>query len=146
MPIVTFDAKWRDESRDYHSTPYKNPADVAPDLEEELSRLARRAFELIGCRDYARIDIRVDESGRPFLLEVNPNPCIAPGAGVAESLTSARIPYSAFILGLVRAALRRGPNPTLADELRSVAIEAGHRTPSDAGRFGPHPPGTPTPG
>lgn len=120
-PIVTFDAKWHDDSRDYHSTPYKNPADVDPDLEREVSLQARRAFELLGCRDYARIDVRVDESGRPFILEVNPNPCIAPGAGVAESLASARIPYPDFILGLVRAALRRGPHPALADQLRPVA-------------------------
>jgi D-alanine-D-alanine ligase len=119
-PIVTFDAKWHDDSRDYHATPYKNPAEVDSELEKEISRIARRAFELVGCRDYARIDFRVDEAGRPFILEVNPNPCIAPGAGVAESLASARIPYPDFILGLVRAALKRGPNPAFADELRPV--------------------------
>jgi D-alanine-D-alanine ligase len=106
-PIVTYDAKWRDGTRDYVATPYKNPADVDPTLERAVADLAKRAFRLVGCRDYARIDFRVDESGNPFVLEVNPNPCIAPGAGVAESLASARISYSTFLIDLVREALGR---------------------------------------
>ncbi len=119
-PIVTFDAKWREGSRDYLATPYKNPADVTPELEREVGKVAVRAFELMGCRDYARVDFRVDQSDRPFVLEVNPNPCIAPGAGVAESLASSRIPYPDFILGLVRSALRRGARPDLANEVGAV--------------------------
>jgi len=139
-PIVTFDAKWHDDSRYYHATPYKNPADVTPELEREVSGLARRAFELIGCRDYARIDFRVDEAGRPFILEVNPNPCIMPGAGVAESLASAKIPYPDFILGLARAALRRGPNPAMADSLKPAdSAPAGHALLQSRGENGPGP-------
>lgn len=121
-PIVTYDAKWREGSRDYVSTPYKNPADVSPGLARRIDDLAGRAFDIIGCRDYARIDFRVDEAGHPFVLEVNPNPCIAPGAGVAESLASARIPYPDFITGLVRRALRRSQRPELADELGPVSV------------------------
>jgi D-alanine-D-alanine ligase len=132
-PIVTFDAKWHDDSRDYQSTPYKNPADVAPALEREVGNLAQQAFALVGCRDYARIDFRVDEAGRPFVLEVNPNPCIMPGAGVAESLASAHIPYPDFILSLVRAALRRGPAPALADSLRAVDPAAARLEPEPDG-------------
>src|SRR5207302_9309300 len=99
-PIVTYDAKWREGTRDYLATPYKNPADVSPDLGRRVGDLAKQAFDLVGCRDYARIDFRVDEAGQPFVLEVNPNPCIAPGAGVPESLISSRIPYPHFILDL----------------------------------------------
>lgn len=114
-PIVSFDAKWRPGTRDFVATPAKNPADVTPDLHAKVASAAKRAFELVGCRDYARVDFRVDEAGNVFVLEVNPNPCISPLAGLAAGLESAKVSYPAFVLGLVRNALKRGPKPELAD-------------------------------
>lgn len=117
-PIVSFDAKWHEQSRDFIATPAKNPAEnVPPAVQAAVADCARRAFELVGCRDYGRVDVRVDEDGNPFILEVNPNPCIAPVGGVGVALESAKIPYPEFVLGLVRAALRRGPRPQLADAI-----------------------------
>ena len=114
-PIVSFDAKWHPNSRDFKATPAKNPAEVSPELFEAVSKLATRAFELLGCRDYARVDFRVDASGKPFVLEVNPNPCISPLAGLAAALETAKVPYPEFVVSLVAAAARRGPNPALAE-------------------------------
>lgn len=112
-PIVSFDAKWKENSRDYRATPVKNPADVTPELSRKVSAIAVKAFQLLGCRDYARIDFRVRDSV-PFILEVNPNPCISPLAGVAEALASANTQFPDFVQSLLRAALRRGPTPELA--------------------------------
>lgn len=120
-PIVSFDAKWHPNSRDFKATPAKNPADVSPELEAAVSALAVRAFELVGCRDYARVDLRVDADGRPYILEVNPNPCISPLAGLAAALETAKVPFPEFVLGLVRSALRRGPRPELADAVGGPA-------------------------
>ncbi len=114
-PIVSFDAKWRPGTRDFVATPAKNPADVTPELHDKVASAAKSAFEIVGCRDYARVDFRVDEAGNVFILEVNPNPCISPLAGLAAGLETAKIPYPAFILGLVRCAVRRGATPDLAD-------------------------------
>ena len=116
-PIVSFDAKWRPGTLEFTATPAKNPADVTPELHDRIATLSKRAFELVGCRDYARVDFRLDEEGEPFILEVNPNPCISPLAGLAAGLESAKIPYAEFIVGLVQQALRRGPSPQLAEEL-----------------------------
>jgi D-alanine-D-alanine ligase len=114
-PIVSFDAKWKPNSRDFKATPAKNPAEhVSPELHRAVSEVAVRAFELVGCRDYARIDLRVADDGTPYILEVNPNPCISPLAGVAAALETAKVPYAEFILSLVRSALRRGPRPDFA--------------------------------
>jgi len=113
-PIVSFDAKWKENSRDYKATPVVNPAVVEPTLERRVSETALQAFRLLSCRDYARIDFRVVDSV-PYILEVNPNPCISPLAGVAEALSSAGVPFAAFALDLIRSALRRGPKPALAD-------------------------------
>ena len=125
-PIVSFDAKWRPGTLEFTATPAKNPADVTPELHERLATLSKKAFELVGCRDYARVDFRLDEEGEPFILEVNPNPCISPLAGLAAGLESAKIPYAEFIVGLVQQALRRGPTPHLAESLglSYVASEA----------------------
>lgn len=107
-PIVTYDAKWKPGSRDYEATPPRYPADVSPRLSDRLGDLARKAFRLLGCRDYARVDFRVRPSGKPFILEVNPNPDFSPSAGLAGGLQSAGISHAQFTLDLVRQAAARG--------------------------------------
>lgn len=107
-PIVTYDAKWRPDSREFQATPAKYPGDVAPELASRLHDLARRAYRLLGCRDYARVDFRVGSDGRAFILEVNPNPSYSPDAGLAGALQSAGINHDGFTVRLVRNALARG--------------------------------------
>jgi D-alanine-D-alanine ligase len=57
-----------------HTTP--GALDAA--LEAELVSLARRAFEALECRDFARADFRLDQAGWPRFLEMNPLPTFAP--------------------------------------------------------------------
>jgi D-alanine-D-alanine ligase len=111
-PIVTYDAKWKPGSRDYEATPPRYPAEVGPHLEERLETLARSAFRLLVCRDYARVDFRVRPDGEPYILEVNPNPDFSPSAGLAGGLRSAGLTHEQFTLDLVRNALAR--NRTIA--------------------------------
>lgn len=130
-PIVSFDAKWKPDSRDYKATPVKNPPDpIDPEIERKLSEVCIRSSELVGYRDYARVDVRLTPEGEPYILEVNPNPCINPLAGVAAALTTAQIPYEDFILGLIKTALRRGPQPELAEgwDRKSAAVTASGTT------------------
>jgi D-alanine-D-alanine ligase len=107
-PIVTYDAKWKPGTRDYEATPPRYPAEVSPKLAERLGAIACDAFNLLGCRDYARVDFRVRPPGKPYVLEVNPNPDFSPTAGLCGGLTSAAITHSAFTVDLVHAALARG--------------------------------------
>jgi D-alanine-D-alanine ligase len=111
-PIVTYDGKWKPGSRDYESTPPKYPADVAPRLRLKLERLATAAFRLLACRDYARVDFRVSATGKPYILEVNPNPDFSPTAGLAGGLMSAGLTHAGFTVDLVRRALARGGKAT----------------------------------
>ena len=106
-PIVTYDAKWKPGTRDYEATPPKYPARVAPRLCNKVETLAKRAFRLLGCRDYARVDFRVRGS-KPYILEVNPNPDFSPTAGLAGGLESAGIAHAQFTVDLVQRALARG--------------------------------------
>jgi D-alanine-D-alanine ligase len=111
-PIVTYDAKWKPGSRDYEATPPQYPAQVESKLTERLSKMAHRAFRLLGCRDYARCDFRVRPSGQPYLLEVNPNPDFCDLAGLAGSLQSAGLTHAEFTVNLVKTALLRAGRST----------------------------------
>lgn len=112
-PIVTYDAKWKPGTRDYESTPPKYPARLSPRLRGKLEMLAKRAFRLLGCRDYARVDFRV-RGGKPYILEVNPNPDFSPTAGLSGGLESAGIAHPQFTVDLVQRALARGGKPSTA--------------------------------
>ena len=108
-PIVTYDAKWKPGSRDYESTPPRYPANVSPGLAARLTKLAKRAFHLLDCRDYAGVDFRVRSPLKPYILEVNPNPDYSPTAGLSGGLTCAGITHAQFTVELVQAAFARGP-------------------------------------
>ncbi len=107
-PIVTYDAKWKPGSRDYEATPARYPAEVSPRLRDKLMDLAEKAYRLLGCRDYARVDFRVKPSGKPYILEVNPNPDYSPTAGMSGGLVSAGLTHAQFTVQLVEMALARG--------------------------------------
>lgn len=83
--FVSYDAKWVPESVEYRSTVPVCPAEISGPAAARLRRLALRAFRLTGCRDVARVDFRCDAGGRPFILEVNPNPDLSADAGFARS-------------------------------------------------------------
>ena len=56
---------------------YVCPASINKELEDKLKDLARRAYLAVDCRDFGRVDFRVDEQNDPYVLEVNPLPCLA---------------------------------------------------------------------
>jgi D-alanine-D-alanine ligase len=108
-PIVTYDAKWATGSGADRATPVRCPADVDAGLAARIQSIGLRAFQLTGCRDYARVDIRVDQAGQPFILEVNANPDLGPSAGLARAVRASGMDYDAFIARLVETARGRRP-------------------------------------
>jgi len=105
--ILTFAAKWETDSPYYRGTQVICPADITAEERENINKLALAAFRLLGCRGYARVDMRMDREGRLNVIEVNPNPDISPDAGAARQARAAGISYTEFIDKIVRLALEK---------------------------------------
>ena len=113
--ICSYEAKWFEDHPLYQKTPPLCPAPIDDDLRQKLQGLAADAFRAMECRDYARVDFRMDSRGRIFILEVNPNPDISLNAGFARALGAAEVPYAAFWDRMVQNALGRKEGHDQAD-------------------------------
>ena len=104
--IVSYQAKWDESSFEYAHT-VRRFAEPGADgvLLAELKRLALCCWDVFGLGGYARVDFRVDADGKPWILEVNSNPCLSPDSGFAAALEQAGIPYAAAMERIVRDAL-----------------------------------------
>lgn len=105
--ILGFQAKWDIDSFEYRHTVrrFTRAAADGP-LLDRLAGLARDCWSLFGLRGYARADFRVDHEGRPWILEVNANPCLSPDAGLAAALLEAGIPYERAIERILADAMK----------------------------------------
>jgi len=103
--IVGYAAKWHTDSFEYLNT--VRSFALEPELAVRAERMARDCWELFALTGYARVDLRVDADGTPWVLEVNANPCLSPDAGFAAALATAGIEYRTAISWLVDDALRR---------------------------------------
>jgi D-alanine-D-alanine ligase len=108
--IIGYAAKWDQESFAYNATPrtfVPKPGDGP--LRARLAELALAAWRLFGLAGYARIDFRVDHAGRPWLLEVNANPCLSADAGYVAAADEAGMTQADLVARIVAAALDRAP-------------------------------------
>jgi D-alanine-D-alanine ligase len=108
--IVGYKAKWEEGSFEYRHTPrcFGFPSSDR-DLLARLRGLAVDCWRCFRLRGWARVDFRVDESGRPFVLEVNANPCLSPDAGFAAAVDRAGMSFETAIGGILAAARPPGP-------------------------------------
>lgn len=106
--IVDYEAKWEDGSFAFGNTPrhFDFPAADGA-LLKRLGELALATWRLFDLTGYVRVDFRVDSMNRPWILEINVNPCLSPDAGFAAAAARAGVGYDEMIEDIVSAALAR---------------------------------------
>lgn len=77
-PIYSYEAKWIWDTVEKPLEIFACPAKVTPELKKRIQAVCQAAFRALRCRDWCRIDIRLDEAGEPNVLELNPLPGILP--------------------------------------------------------------------
>jgi D-alanine-D-alanine ligase len=100
--IVDHDAKWSEGSTAWVGTPrrFDFPQEDEP-LLTELKTLARRCWDVFELRGWARVDFRVDRHGRPWILEINVNPCLSSDAGFCASAKRAGLSFADVVQRIV---------------------------------------------
>jgi D-alanine-D-alanine ligase len=108
-PMMSYAAKWEEQTVEYQSTSINCPAEVEPDLAARISDVALRAFRAVGGWGYGRVDMRLDEGDVPRVLEVNCNPLLDRGVGLARSAERAGITFPQLLQKIVAAAFEGPP-------------------------------------
>jgi D-alanine-D-alanine ligase len=104
--VCTYAAKWLPGSEEYELTPVRCPAELEEERAARVREVALRAFRAVRCRDYARVDIRL-QGETPYVLEVNPNPSLAPNSGFVNAARAAGYSYGMLAERLIRLAWER---------------------------------------
>jgi D-alanine-D-alanine ligase len=108
-PVLTFAAKWEPGSPVYEQTPTVCPAPVESETLEAVRDLSLKAFRALRCRGYARVDFREDAEGKLHILEINPNPDLAPSAGLAKQARALGWEYDRLVMTILAAAEKGAP-------------------------------------
>lgn len=110
--LVGYRAKWDEDSFEYTHTVRRFDLPTTDDvLIAAMEAIALECFAGFGLRGYARVDFRVDAQGRPWVLEINPNPCVSPDAGFMAAAERAGLDLGVVATAIVEATLA----PTLID-------------------------------
>ncbi len=111
LPIYGFEAKWLWDRPEEPLAIFECPAPVSSAMRAEIESVVLRAFDVLGCRDWARIDVRLDAEGRANVIEVNPLPGILPDPAdnscLPKAARAAGLDYDALIGACLRAAADR---------------------------------------
>ena len=113
LPIYSFDAKFVWDRPENPLEIFQCPARITRELQASIERVALDAFRVLGCRDWARIDVRLDAADVPNVIEVNPLPGILPDPAdnscLPKAARAAGIGYEELIQSCLKfAAARQG--------------------------------------
>ena len=88
------------------TTQYLIPCGVAPEKEAELKKLARRAFDVLGCTDWGRADFMMDGAGNAYFLEVNTAPGMTDHSLPPKAARSVGIEYRDLVVRVLALTLK----------------------------------------
>src|SRR5437762_11240736 len=132
-PVYGYEAKWVWDRPEAPLALFQCPARVPATLYREIERTALDAYHALGCRDWCRVDLRVDRFGVPNVLELNPLPGVIPDPAMnscfPKAARAAGFDYDELIQEVVRLAWRRLTGQALAEPGKRTAVGAQHAAP-----------------
>lgn len=102
--IVSYAAKWDEAAPEFHATQRSFPRLAAVE-QGAIIEVVQKCWDSFHLRGYARVDLRMDAAGIPWVLEVNANPCLSPDAGFVAALDEAGMTLAEGVGHIVHAAL-----------------------------------------
>jgi len=108
-PIATERVKWSAKYQEKHGIATDKAQALPEGLEIAIGKMAKRAYRSLEISGYARIDMRLDDAGKIYILEANPNPQIAYGEDFAESAEFAGMKYEALLDRILALGLQWNP-------------------------------------
>jgi len=134
LPIYGYEAKWIWDRPERPLKMFDCPANIDQSLRSEIERVTLEAYRVLGCRDWSRIDVRLDADGKPSVVEVNPLPGILPNPAdnscFPKAARAAGMSYDQLIQSCLQFAARRqnvSPASTL-DSKRAAGMATRSRT------------------
>jgi D-alanine-D-alanine ligase len=109
--IATERVKWSTQYQKKHGI-MTDAAELDPAVVDRIQRIAKRSYRALDLNGYARIDLRMDDEGRMYVLEANPNPNLAYGEDFAESAERHRLSYERLLERILALGLRWEPERT----------------------------------
>lgn len=110
-PLYGYEAKWLWDTAENPLDIFTCPAEIDVELGRRIQDVVLQAYHALGCRDWARVDVRLDSSGAPNIIELNPLPGVLPdprqNSCLPKAALAAGIEYDTLILRVLRHALAR---------------------------------------
>jgi D-alanine-D-alanine ligase len=109
--IYSYEAKWEYDVPDSPLNIFRCPAELTNELRTEIEEVVLRTYRALDCRDWSRIDVRLDVHGKPNIIEVNPLPGILPNpeenSCFPKAARTAGMNYNEMMLAVLRAGCER---------------------------------------
>jgi len=91
--VFDYNAKWVKDTAEYDNTDIEFEFEGIESVIEQMQKIAYDCWDIFNLNGYARVDFRVDEEGKPFVLEINPNPCISKGIMFDKMMQEGKVDY-----------------------------------------------------
>jgi D-alanine-D-alanine ligase len=110
-PIYSYEAKWIWDQSENPLDIFECPARIPDELKVRIEQVCKKAFKVLRCRDWSRIDVRLDKQGNPNIIEINPLPGILPkiedNSCFPKAARMAGLNYQEMLNSVLNAAIHR---------------------------------------
>ena len=120
--IYPFAAKWDSDPAYRKIITQRPPKNISKRLTSLISEIALDTYNILGCHDYGRVEIRVDSNDNPYVLELNPNPSINIEDCIPACAELIGMDYGDFIEEILKMAIRRYKNKPPYSHLQATLI------------------------